>query len=41
MHVVNFVNLDQVLEQHEDQVREESSLSAEVSVLEQLEYLGD
>ena len=40
VHVVNFVDLDQILKQHEDQVGEEACLPAEISINELGEDLG-
>ena len=37
--VVHLIDFDEVLDQHEDHVGEESGISAEVGVLESVEYL--
>ena len=41
MQIVNFVNFDQVLEKHENEIAEKSCLVAEVRVLKLLKDLGD
>lgn len=41
VHIVDFVHFDQVLEQHEDVVRKQPGLAAEVRILELGEDLSD
>jgi hypothetical protein len=40
VHIVDFVNLDQVFEKHENQVRKQACLSAEARISELREDLG-
>ena len=40
MHIVDFINLNQILKKHEDQITKQSSLTAVISIDKLAENLG-